>query len=52
ISSIAAPCIISYCTFLFTRSMRVFSTMDVHQVFFNYQGEELRYNFISIEIRT
>ncbi|CAN7044425.1 unnamed protein product [Brassica rapa subsp. trilocularis] len=27
--------------------MRVFSTMDVHQVFFNYRGEELRYNFIS-----
>ncbi|CDY53940.1 BnaA02g36900D [Brassica napus] len=26
----------------------VFSTMDVHrQVFFNYRGEELRYNFIS-----
>ncbi|KFK33503.1 hypothetical protein AALP_AA5G021400 [Arabis alpina] len=27
--------------------MRVFSPTDVHQVFFNYRGEELRYNFIS-----
>ncbi|KAF8116992.1 hypothetical protein N665_0012s0009 [Sinapis alba] len=27
--------------------MRVFSTRDVHQVFFNYRGEELRYSFVS-----
>ncbi|XP_013619910.1 PREDICTED: protein PHLOEM PROTEIN 2-LIKE A5-like [Brassica oleracea var. oleracea] len=27
--------------------MRVFSTTDVHQVFFNYRGEELRYSFVS-----
>ncbi|VVB03957.1 unnamed protein product [Arabis nemorensis] len=27
--------------------MRVFFPTDAHQVFFNYRGEELRYNFIS-----
>lgn len=36
------------CSLHINRSMRVFSpTTEDHQVFFNYRGEQLRYNFIS-----